>query len=79
MRVLVILRSTFRSVQLRKFGTATRAQSLEKWNMPKTEANYTQLSPISFLRRAERTYPNHVACVHGRKSFTWKELAIRAR
>ena len=42
-------------------------------------ANYTPLSPNSFLKRTARTYPDHVSVIHGSKTFTWKETYARAR
>ena len=52
---------------------------MAKWNMPKSQANYAELSPMSFLKRVERVYPDHTAVVHGSKSFTWKQTAERCR
>lgn len=48
---------------------------MAKWDMKRTQANFTELSPLTFLKRAERVYPNHTAVVHGSKSFTWRETA----
>ena len=42
-------------------------------------ANYTPLSPNTFLKRTARTYPDHVSVIHGSKRFTWKETYARAR
>jgi len=42
-------------------------------------ANYTPLSPISFLARAERVFPNHVALVYGKHRETWTEHARLCR
>lgn len=35
-------------------------------------ANYVPLTPISFLGRAAREYPNQTSMVHGEVTFTWK-------
>ena len=43
------------------------------------EANYSPLSPINFLERAARVWPNRVAVVHGRKRVSWRELRDRCR
>ena len=42
-------------------------------------ANYTPLSPNTFLKRAAHVYPDHVAVIHGAKRFTWKETYGRAK
>jgi fatty-acyl-CoA synthase len=52
---------------------------MAKWDIKRTQANYTELSPLTFLKRAERVYPNHTSVVHGSKSFTWRETAERCR
>ena len=33
--------------------------------LPQIAANYESLSPLSFLKRAARTYPERTAVVHG--------------
>ena len=51
-----------------------------QWSsLERNVANYVPLSPLSFLRRAERVYPNSVSIVHGTKTFTWQETARRSR
>jgi len=42
-------------------------------------ANYTPLTPLSFLAWAARVYPDKVAVVHGDRTFTYAEFAARAR
>ena len=51
--------------------------TLARWILQ--DSNYAMLSPISLLKRVERTFPNHVASIHGRKQQTWKEMAVRSR
>src|SRR5947207_15033927 len=41
-------------------------------------ANYTPLSPVSFLRRSALAYPDKVAVIDGRQRYTYRELANRA-
>ena len=48
---------------------------LKKWDIAKSKANYTELSPLTFLKRAERVYPDYTSVVHGSKSFTWRQTA----
>ena len=42
-------------------------------------ANYTALTPLSFLTWAARVYPDKTAVVHGDRRFTYAEFAARAR
>ena len=48
-------------------------------NLPPTAANHVPLSPLSFLRRAARVYPGHVAVVHHGRSITYTAFADRCR
>jgi fatty-acyl-CoA synthase len=48
-------------------------------DMDKNAANYTPLSPLSFIRRTANVYPNRAAVVHGDTSFTYAEFYARAR
>src|ERR1700758_5572817 len=43
------------------------------------EANYTALTPVSFLAEAAYVYPDRVAVVHGDLRRTWREVYERAR
>ena len=38
-------------------------------------ANYSQLTPLSFMERAEIAFPDKVAIVHGDTSYTYVEMA----
>ncbi len=42
-------------------------------------ANFTHLSPLGFLERAARVYPNRAAVVHGARRFTWEQCFARCR
>src|SRR5215470_12767635 len=42
-------------------------------------ANYTALTPLSFLAWAARVYPDKTAVIHGARTCTYAELAARAR
>ena len=42
-------------------------------------ANYTALTPLSFLPRAAAVYPARTAVVHGNQCFTWAEAHERCR
>ena len=34
-------------------------------NLPQNQANYTPLSPLSFLKRTAEVFPNRTAIIHG--------------
>jgi fatty-acyl-CoA synthase len=42
-------------------------------------ANYTPLSPLSFIARTAATYPDRTSVIHGSKRFTWSQTFERAR
>jgi fatty-acyl-CoA synthase len=48
-------------------------------DLDKNPANYTPLSPISFLVRAARVYPSKVAIIHGARRTTYAEMFARCR
>lgn len=48
-------------------------------NLGRTPANYVPLSPVSFLTRSARIYPNRVAVIHGDRRFTYAQFLDRAR
>jgi len=45
--------------------------------LTKNDANYTALTPISFLLRTANIWPERTAWVHGSKKCTYKELLLR--
>ena len=47
-------------------------------NFKKTEANYTPLTPISFLERTAKIFPNYISIITENKKFTWKETYERS-
>ena len=46
-------------------------------NLPKNMANYTPLSPLSFLKRTAEVFPNRTAIIHGDQKKDWKETLKR--
>ena len=48
-------------------------------NLDKNEANYTALSPLSFIRRTASTFPNRPAVIHGKIRRNWSETYARTR
>ena len=48
-------------------------------DLGRNSANYQPLSPIPFLERAAKVFPNRTAIVHGKSSYTYSEFYARAR
>ena len=48
-------------------------------DLPRTEANYAALSPLSFIERSAEVYPDRLAVVHGELRRSWGELFVRCR
>ena len=48
-------------------------------DLPRNEANFAALSPISFIERAAQVYPRRLAVVHGDLRRDWSELYARCR
>ncbi|MCP5425986.1 MAG: acyl-CoA synthetase [Gammaproteobacteria bacterium] len=47
--------------------------------LDKNAANFSPLSPLTFLERSAFVYPNHIATVHGPVKRTWAETYARCR
>ncbi len=47
--------------------------------LDKVAANYTPLSPLSFIERAAQVYPQRTSIIHGRQRFTWEQSYARCR
>ncbi|MHC8508757.1 MAG: AMP-binding protein [Rhodospirillales bacterium] len=55
--------------------------SADMWDAPflaQNAANYTPLTPLSFLRRAAAVFPDHPSYVHGARTYTWAQTYERA-
>jgi fatty-acyl-CoA synthase len=48
-------------------------------DLDKNEANYQTLTPITFLERSARVFPDHVAIVHGSLTRTYRDFYARSR
>ena len=46
-------------------------------DLGRCDANYVSLSPLSFLGRVARVYPDHPSVIHGGTRWTWRETAER--
>ncbi len=47
--------------------------------LERNDANYTPLTPVSFLAKAARVYPERTAVIHGAVRRGWREVYQRAR
>lgn len=47
-------------------------------DLDKNPANHQPLTPLSFLERAARIYPDHVAIIHGRQRITYRDFWRRS-
>ncbi|HSG94020.1 MAG TPA: AMP-binding protein, partial [Afifellaceae bacterium] len=48
-------------------------------DLPKTPANYQPLTPLTFLARAARVFPDRPAIVHGRTTIDYETFYRRSR
>ena len=48
-------------------------------DLDKNPANYVPLSPISFLVRAARVYPDRIGIIHGSRRITYRQMLERCR
>jgi fatty-acyl-CoA synthase len=47
--------------------------------LDKNAANYTPLTPLTFIERSAYIYPDRVAVIHGQRRYTWLQTFTRAR
>ena len=47
-------------------------------NLDKNDANFTPLSPLSFLKRTAEIYPNKKSIIHGHREYTWAQTYERS-
>ncbi|HAJ21396.1 MAG TPA: acyl-CoA synthetase, partial [Rhodospirillaceae bacterium] len=55
----------------------TKQVSIYETGLERNPANYTPLSPLSFLKRAAQVFPDREAVVHGALSYSWAETEAR--
>jgi fatty-acyl-CoA synthase len=48
-------------------------------DLPKNQANYAPLTPLTFIERAAYVYPDRLAVVHGDLRWTWSQTYARCR
>ncbi|TIM08191.1 MAG: acyl-CoA synthetase, partial [Mesorhizobium sp.] len=47
-------------------------------DLGRNPANYQPLTPLSYLERAAKTFPDHVAIIHGRQRTTYRDFWRRS-
>lgn len=57
---------------------AREGNSIFDTDLGRRGANYTPLSPLSFIRRTARAFPDHLSVIHGDQTFTWRETYVRS-
>jgi fatty-acyl-CoA synthase len=60
-------------------AAAARRHSIFDLDLDPTAANFTPLSPLSFLVRAATVYPERTAVIHGTRRWTYRELRERCQ
>jgi fatty-acyl-CoA synthase len=53
--------------------------SIYDHGLPKTPANFTALSPLTFVERSAAVFPQRIAIIHGPVRRTWAQLYERSR
>ena len=53
--------------------------SIFEQNLDRRPVNHVPLSPVSFLTRTARIYPDRIAVIHGERRFTYAQFLGRAR
>jgi fatty-acyl-CoA synthase len=48
-------------------------------DLPKNQANYAPLTPLTFIERAAYVYPDRLSVVHGAQRWTWNQTYARCR
>ena len=48
-------------------------------DLDRNPANFTALTPLTFLERTAAVYPDRLAVVHGERRYSWRETAERCR
>ncbi len=53
--------------------------SIYDQDLPRNEANFSPISPLSFIERTAEVYPDRLAIVHGALRQTWAQTYARTR
>ena len=57
--------------------SAARGTNPFETALGRTPANYTPLTPLTFIERAAAVYPDHPSVIDGERRFTWAETCAR--
>jgi len=60
-------------------GSRMEGNSAYPVGLDRSQANYTPLTPLTFLERAAYVYPSRVSVIHSAQRFTWRETLSRRR
>jgi len=60
-------------------GTQVHDTTRDSVELGKHAANFVPLTPLSFLQRAARVYPDQISVVHGDLRHTWRQTEQRCR
>jgi fatty-acyl-CoA synthase len=63
----------------KKRKTVTKRAGPYETGLDRVAANHQSLTPLSFLERAARTFPNHTAIIHGRQRTDYATFYARSR
>jgi len=55
------------------------SENIYEQGLGQNAANYTPLTPLSFITRTAAVYPDKLSVVHGNKRFTWSQTYARCR
>ena len=71
-------KNTRKSVTKRATKRARPVKPFES-GLARVAANYQPLTPLSFLERAAKVFPNHTAIIHGRQRTNYAGFYTRSR
>ena len=54
-------------------------QNIYQQGLDRNVANYTPLTPLTFIERSAFIYPDRLAVIHGQRRYTWQQTFTRAR
>ena len=60
-------------------ASASASTGIFEQDLPRNEANYAPISPLSFIERTAEVYPQRLAIIHGDLRRNWAEVFARCR
>ena len=51
-------------------------KKMQRYELKKNHANYSPLTPIVFLEKAAKVFPDRYSIIHENKYFTWKQTFL---